>query len=282
MLPSFSSLGWGCVSPVFCWVVLLGLFLLWVELRFSSPFACCCLSFPFGGVVFLLLLWVGLFYPLSSVGWCCLVSSSFGWCCGFSFSFRLGLSSFSSFGWLRSSSLLGGAAFSPVFCWGGAAWSPPSMGGVAFLLSFWWYCLPFVLWVEKRPSSTTQQKTRETHHQKRWGTKLHQKKIKRKRKRRKSDKKRKNKEKTEKNKVKQIQRKGKGKGKGKRKKEKGKRKKDKGKRKNEKGKRTKEKGQRTKDKGQRTKDKGQRTKDKGQRTKDKGQRKKKNFKSSRI
>ena len=66
----------------------------------------------FGGAVFLLLLWVGLFYPpvfcwvvplgllllgmvlrfpISSVGWCCLVfPPSLGWCCCFSFSFWWG------------------------------------------------------------------------------------------------------------------------------------------------------------------------------------------------
>ena len=32
-------------SPVFCWVVLRGLLLLWVELRFPSTFAWCCLPF---------------------------------------------------------------------------------------------------------------------------------------------------------------------------------------------------------------------------------------------
>ena len=72
-------LGGAAFSPVFCWVVLLGLLLLWVELRFPSPFA-----------------------------WCCLVSSLCGWCCCFSFSFWWGS---------LPSSPLGGAAFSTVFCW---------------------------------------------------------------------------------------------------------------------------------------------------------------------
>ena len=57
VLPSFPS----SVPPLFCWVVLLGLLLLWVVLRFSSPLAWCCLLSPPA-------------FPLSSVGWCCLVS----------------------------------------------------------------------------------------------------------------------------------------------------------------------------------------------------------------
>ena len=45
VLPSFASFGWGSVHPLFCSVVLLGFLLLWVVLRFSSPFAWCCLHF---------------------------------------------------------------------------------------------------------------------------------------------------------------------------------------------------------------------------------------------
>ena len=36
--PSFVSFGWGCVSPLFCWVALLGLLFFWEVLRLSSPF----------------------------------------------------------------------------------------------------------------------------------------------------------------------------------------------------------------------------------------------------
>ena len=86
-----SSVGWCCFSfllggvVVFsfsCCVVLLGLLLPWrcfpLLLRGAAWFLP-----PLGGVsclvdfVFLLLLWVGLLYPPSSVAWCCLVSSVF-------------------------------------------------------------------------------------------------------------------------------------------------------------------------------------------------------------
>ena len=64
----------------------------------------------------------GTTYPPSSVGWCCLVHSSFGRCC-------------------FSNLLPGGAAFLPLqrslsLLFGGAAWSPASLGGVAIPLSF--------------------------------------------------------------------------------------------------------------------------------------------------
>ena len=115
---SFSfSFPFSFVSFVFSfWVVLLGFFLLRVVLRFSSPFA-----------------------------WCCLVSSFFGWCCRFSFTCLV-----------VPPPPLGGAAFSHDFCWvvlrgllllfgwcccffpllfggvAGAAWFLPPWGGVAF------------------------------------------------------------------------------------------------------------------------------------------------------
>ena len=81
-LPS-PPLGGTALSPVFCWVVLLGILLPWrcfpLLLRgaawFSSLFGW---SLLFGGAAFLLLLWVGLLHPPSSVGWCCLVSSFLG------------------------------------------------------------------------------------------------------------------------------------------------------------------------------------------------------------
>ena len=51
---SFAFSGWGGVPLLFSWVVLLG---------FLLPFGwCCSLSFPFGGVVFLLLFWVELLF----------------------------------------------------------------------------------------------------------------------------------------------------------------------------------------------------------------------------
>ena len=63
-------LGGAALSPVFCWVVLLGLLLLLVVLLFFLLL--------FGGAAFLLLLWVVQLFPMSSVAWCCLVSSVFG------------------------------------------------------------------------------------------------------------------------------------------------------------------------------------------------------------
>ena len=101
VLPSFSSFGRGCFFPCLLlggaawfhpsfWVVLLFFLLLlggaaWSPpslALFSSPFTWCCLvsslfgwSLLFGGAAFLLSLWEGLLFPMSSVGWCCLVSS---------------------------------------------------------------------------------------------------------------------------------------------------------------------------------------------------------------
>ena len=95
---------------------------------------CCCLPFFLFGVAFLLLLWVELFFPLSSVAWCRLVSSFCGWCCCFSFSCLVVLSS-SSFGW---------DCFFPRLLLGGAAWSPPPFfSHVALFPSpVRWCCLP--------------------------------------------------------------------------------------------------------------------------------------------
>ena len=94
-----SSSGWGCFFPLlFFWVVLLG----FPFSGFSpSAFARCCFPFPplGGGICF-----------LSSVGWCCLVSSSFG-CC-------------------FSDILSGGPTFLPFL-----------FVGAAFLPSSGWYCL---------------------------------------------------------------------------------------------------------------------------------------------
>ena len=93
-----------------------------------------------GGAAFLSLLWVVVLSHLSSVGWCCLVSSFTGRRCFFSISFCVLLPSFSSSGWDYRS---------PVFCWvvllgplllgvvlRPALSPPPPLGGVAFLLSF--------------------------------------------------------------------------------------------------------------------------------------------------
>ena len=145
-LPSL-LLGRATLSPVFCWVVLLGLSSLAL---FSSPFTWCCLvyslfgwSLLYGGAAFHPLQWVVVRFPPSSVGWCCLVSSFLGvvsfspftWCC---------LDS-SIFGW---SLLLGGAAFHPLH-WVGllfpvsSAWFLPSLGGIAVLfLLFGGFFLP--------------------------------------------------------------------------------------------------------------------------------------------
>ena len=72
---AFHYLHWEVVlvSPVFCWVVLLGLLLLsgGVDV-FHSPFWWGCLPSPPSSVAA---------FSISSVGWCCLVSSFFGWCC---------------------------------------------------------------------------------------------------------------------------------------------------------------------------------------------------------
>ena len=86
--------GWCYFSLLFCWVVLLGL-LRWVVLRL-------------GGATFLLSLLVVLLSLSSSLGWCCLASfverccvvpSPFAWCR------------------LPFPPSLGGAGFSPLFCW---------------------------------------------------------------------------------------------------------------------------------------------------------------------
>ena len=100
VLPSFTSFRWSCFTPSW-WAVLLGcLLLLWVV------FAVC-----------LLLLVV-----LPSF-------SSFGWCCSLPLSFGAVAAFFPSFGWLLFTCLL--------LC-GGAAWSPPPLGGVAFIgLGVW-------------------------------------------------------------------------------------------------------------------------------------------------
>ena len=195
-------LGGAAFSHVFCCVVLLGLLLPWrcfpLLLRGAAWFlpslgGVAVLLFLFGGVVFFLLRWVGLLFPMSSVGWCCLVSSpslalfsSFFTFCFFVSSLRLGgfavlpspfggvllhyflLCSFfewcccspSPVWWGLPPPPLGGAAFSHFFCCvvllglllplrcfplllRGAAWSPPSFGGVAVFPSpIGWCCLP--------------------------------------------------------------------------------------------------------------------------------------------
>ena len=88
-LPSITS----NVPPLFCWVVLLGLLLLWggvaiplsfgVELPYFRSFGCWLRSpsLLFRGVVFLSLPLESGAFVNSSVVWCCLVSSSFGRCC---------------------------------------------------------------------------------------------------------------------------------------------------------------------------------------------------------
>ena len=61
-----SFIGWCCVSP---------LLLRGAAWFLSSLGGFAVFPSPFGGVVFLLLLWVGLLFHLSSVGWCCLLSA---------------------------------------------------------------------------------------------------------------------------------------------------------------------------------------------------------------
>ena len=63
VLPSFSSCRCGCV--------LLG----GAAWSLPSLDGVAVFHHLFGGLAFLRLLWVGLLFPLSSVGWCCLVSS---------------------------------------------------------------------------------------------------------------------------------------------------------------------------------------------------------------
>ena len=104
VLPSFASLRCGCVLHLFCKAVLLRLLLLW---RFFLTFCVVLLGFfplwvvkPFFfllfGVVVLLLLWVGLLFLPSSVGWCSVSSSFLGGVACFSFSCLVVLPSFSS------------------------------------------------------------------------------------------------------------------------------------------------------------------------------------------
>ena len=91
----------------------------WVVLLVHSPSARCCLPSLLGRAAFLLVHWDGAAFSLSSVGWCSLVRSFFWSVLLFQSSFR----------WFCLPSLL----------WvllRGAAWPLPSLGGVAFLLSF--------------------------------------------------------------------------------------------------------------------------------------------------
>ena len=93
-----SFFGWSCCFTLSFLVVLLFLDFCWVVLRgFLLSFGSCFFHFLscvmllgflllwvvllFFLVVFLLLLWVELLFPLSSVGWYCLVSSFLVWCC---------------------------------------------------------------------------------------------------------------------------------------------------------------------------------------------------------
>ena len=83
-VPPLSSDGWCCLVSFFCW---------WC-CCFPFSFAWCCFSSP-GGAAFSPSCSVGwrclVFsgcccrffcpFPLSSVGWCCLVHPSLGWCC---------------------------------------------------------------------------------------------------------------------------------------------------------------------------------------------------------
>ena len=152
--PLGGVLGGSAFSLVFCWVVLLCLLLLWV------------------------VYWVDLLSPLSSVGWCCFASSSFGWCTGWICFLPCLLLGGAALPPPPLGGVLGGSAFSLVFCWvvllcllllwvvywvdllspclllGGAALPPPPLGGVlggsAFSLVFCWVvllCLLLLLWV---------------------------------------------------------------------------------------------------------------------------------------
>ena len=67
VLPLLLSCKWGLLFPLFCWVMLLGLFLLWGGVA-SLPLL-------LRGAAILTFLEVGLCFLLSSVGWCCLASS---------------------------------------------------------------------------------------------------------------------------------------------------------------------------------------------------------------
>ena len=142
VLPSIPSIGWGCFFPC----LLLGFFPLWVV----SPVWRCCLHPLFS---------VWQLFPMSSVGWCCLVSSFLlGGVVVFSFSCWVVLLGFllprrcfplllRGAAWFLPS--LGGLSCLVVlpsfssFGWGGAARSPPPFGGVAVFPSpVWWCCLP--------------------------------------------------------------------------------------------------------------------------------------------
>ena len=178
VLPSFSFFfGWGCFLPLFCWKVLPYLLFLWVVFlgwttfpfssvgwcRLASLFGCCCVwpSLLLRGAAFLLPLLVVLLSLSSSLGWCCLASfverccvvpSPFAWCR------------------LPSPPSLGGARFSPLFCWvvlstfSSFRWGCFLLVGAAFLLLLWvgllslssslgWCCLAsFVGWCCVIPS----------------------------------------------------------------------------------------------------------------------------------
>ena len=86
-------------------------------------------------------LWVVLVFSFSADWWCCIPSPPLG---GGAFPVLLGLLFFwwffavfpSSFGGVAFLRLLWVERRSPSLLLGDAAWSPPSLGGVAFLLSF--------------------------------------------------------------------------------------------------------------------------------------------------
>ena len=111
-LPSL-PLGGTAFPHLFCLAALLGLLILWVGLRFPSPF--CVFPLLFAWCCLLFVLWMVLRFPISSVGWRCLVSSSFFWVVLLFFLLLVVvLSSFSSFGW---------GCFFPC------PWSPPPPKG---------------------------------------------------------------------------------------------------------------------------------------------------------
>ena len=89
---------------------------------------------------------------VSSVGWCCLVSSSFRWCCCYLFSFCVVLPSFLSFGC---------GCFFPFPPLGGAPFLLPFGWCCCFFFSFRWCCLPRPPLEEKgRRKSTRKKKER--------------------------------------------------------------------------------------------------------------------------
>ena len=162
VLPSLPSFWWGCLLPPFlgghcfsfCWVVLLGLLLLWAVVAFPISFQVGLSSFssfwwgclpppPLGGAAFSHLLKGGAAWfpsPLRGAAFLPLICvvlpsfSSFAWC----------LPSFSSFGvGLRSPSLrLGGAAWSPASLGGGVAFPISFQVILPSFSSFWWDGLP--------------------------------------------------------------------------------------------------------------------------------------------